>query len=53
MAFHGRNSKTDRLARELARLQGEGITEAVISALESKGVPLLYKGEDFAQTDLA
>lgn len=36
MAFHIRDPETDRLARELARLQGGGITGAVKSALEAK-----------------
>jgi antitoxin VapB len=36
MAFHIRDPETDRLARELARLQGGGITDAVRSALEAK-----------------
>jgi antitoxin VapB len=36
MAFHIRDPETDRLARELAALQGNGITEAVRSALEEK-----------------
>ncbi|MGH6925248.1 MAG: type II toxin-antitoxin system VapB family antitoxin [Propylenella sp.] len=36
MAFHIRDPETDRLARELAALQGEGITNAVKSALETK-----------------
>ncbi len=36
MAFHIRDPETDRLARELARLQGNGITGAVKSALEMK-----------------
>jgi antitoxin VapB len=36
MAFHIRDSETDRLARELARLQGNGITDAVKSALQAK-----------------
>ena len=36
MAFHIRDPETDRLARELARLQGNGITGAVKSALETK-----------------
>ena len=36
MALHIRDPEADRLARELARLQGEGITHAVKSALEDK-----------------
>ncbi len=36
MAFHIRDPETDRLARELAYMQGNGITEAVRSALEAK-----------------
>lgn len=36
MALHIRDPETDRLARELAELQGAGITEAVRSALEDK-----------------
>ena len=36
MALHIRDPETDRLARELAELQGGGITEAVRSALETK-----------------
>jgi antitoxin VapB len=49
MAFHIRDPETDRLARELARLQGNGITGAVKSALETKlaeerrKVPLLER----------
>ena len=34
MAFHIRNPDTDRLARQVARLKGTGLTEAVHSALE-------------------
>jgi antitoxin VapB len=34
MAFHIRNSETDRLAREVARLKRIGLTEAVHAALE-------------------
>ena len=36
MAFHVRDAETDRMARELARLQGDGITGAVKSALREK-----------------
>jgi antitoxin VapB len=36
MAFHIRDPETDRLARELADLQGNGLTGAVKSALVSK-----------------
>ena len=36
MAFHIRDPKTDELARELAAIRGEGITEAVRTALEAK-----------------
>lgn len=36
MAFHIRDPETDRLARELADLQGNGLTGAVKSALETK-----------------
>jgi antitoxin VapB len=36
MALHIRDRETDRLARELAAIQGEGITHAVRSALETK-----------------
>ena len=49
MAIHIRDPKTDALARELARLRGEGITEAVRIALEAKvaeerkRVPLLER----------
>ena len=52
MAFHIRDPETDRLARELARLQGNGITGAVKSALETKlaeerkKVPLLERIKD-------
>lgn len=52
MAFHIRDPETDRLARELARLQRGGITEAVRSALESKlaeerrKVPLMEQIKD-------
>jgi antitoxin VapB len=52
MAFHVRDPETDRLARELARLQGNGITGAVRSALEAKlaeerrKVPLLERIKD-------
>ncbi len=52
MAFHIRDPETDRLARELARLQGDGITNAVKSALEAKlreqrhKVPLLERIKD-------
>ena len=52
MAFHIRDPETDRLARELARLQGEGITQAVRSALEEKlardrrKVPLMERIKD-------
>lgn len=34
MAFHIRNPETDRLARQVARLKGTGLTEAVHTALE-------------------
>ena len=46
MVFHIRDPETDRLARELARLRGTGLTEAVRGALaneierERKKVPL-------------
>jgi antitoxin VapB len=52
MAFHIRDPETDRLARELAQLQGDGITNAVKSALETKlaeerrKVPLLERIKD-------
>jgi antitoxin VapB len=52
MAFHIRDAETDRLARELAELQGNGITSAVRSALEAKlaeerrKVPLLERIKD-------
>ncbi|HEX9905099.1 MAG TPA: type II toxin-antitoxin system VapB family antitoxin [Propylenella sp.] len=52
MAFHIRDPETDRLARELARLQGDGITNAVRSALEAKlaeerrKVPLMERIKD-------
>ena len=52
MAFHIRDPETDRLARELARLQGNGITGAVKSALEAKlveerrKVPLMERIKD-------
>jgi antitoxin VapB len=52
MAFHIRDPKTDRLARELADLQGGGITEAVRSALETKlaearrRIPLMQRIKD-------
>lgn len=52
MAFHVRDPETDRLARELARLQGNGITGAVRSALETKlaeerkKVPLMERIKD-------
>ena len=52
MALHIRDPETDRLARELARLQGSGITEAVRSALEEKlsserkKLPLLERIKD-------
>ena len=52
MAFHIRDPDTDRLARELAQIQGNGITGAVKSALEAKlrevrrKVPLLERIKD-------
>ena len=52
MALHIRDPETDRLARELARLQGNGITGAVRSALEAKlaeerrKVPLMERIKD-------
>jgi antitoxin VapB len=52
MAFHIRDPETDRLARELAQIQGDGITNAVKSALEAKladerrKVPLLERIKD-------
>jgi antitoxin VapB len=52
MAFHIRDPQTDRLARELARLQGNGITGAVKSALETKladerkKIPLMERIKD-------
>ncbi len=36
MALSIKNDKADRLARELANLTGEGLTEAVIKALEER-----------------
>jgi antitoxin VapB len=36
MALSIKNEKADRLARELADLTGEGLTEAVIKALEER-----------------
>lgn len=35
MAFHIRDPETDRLARELARIRGDGLTEAVKTALKT------------------
>jgi len=52
MAFHIRDPETDRLARELAELQGNGITGAVKSALETKlaehrrKIPLMERIKD-------
>jgi antitoxin VapB len=52
MAFHIRDPETDRLARELARLRGGGITEAVKSALEAqlarerRRIPLMERIKD-------
>lgn len=52
MAFHIRDSETDRLARELAEIQRGGITEAVKSALvtklaeERRKVPLMERIKD-------
>jgi antitoxin VapB len=52
MAFHIRDPETDRLARELAQIQGEGITEAVKSALQAKlvderrKIPLMERIKD-------
>ena len=52
MALHIRDPETDRLARELARMRGEGITEAVKSALsdklaaERKKLPLMERIKD-------
>ena len=52
MAFHIRDPETDRLARELAQMQGDGITGAVKSALETKlkeerkKVPLMDRIKD-------
>lgn len=36
MALSIKNDEADRLARELAELTGEGITEAVITALKER-----------------
>ena len=36
MALSIKNPEADRLARELAELTGEGLTEAVIKALEER-----------------
>lgn len=36
MALSIKNDEADRLARELAELTGEGITEAVITALKDR-----------------
>ncbi len=36
MALSIKNEKADRLARELAELTGEGLTEALIIALEER-----------------
>lgn len=52
MAFHIRDPETDRMARELAAIQGKGITGAVKSALETKlheeqrRVPLMERIKD-------
>lgn len=52
MAFHIRDPETDRLARELAQIQGNGITDAVRSALEDKlaaerrKIPLMERIKD-------
>ncbi len=52
MPFHIRDPETDRLARELAQIRGEGITDAVRSALrmtleaERKRLPLLERIKD-------
>ena len=56
MAFHIRDPETDRLARELARLQGGGITDAVKSALaaklseERRKVPLMERIKDITES---
>lgn len=55
MAFHIRNPETDRLARELARLKGIGLTEAVDAALrealkrEEEKVPLREQVRDIVE----
>jgi antitoxin VapB len=55
MAFHIRDSETDRLARELAEIQRGGITEAVKSALvtklaeERRKIPLMERIKDITE----
>jgi antitoxin VapB len=52
MAFHIRDAETDQMARELAAIQGNGITGAVKSALRDKlkeereKVPLMERIKD-------
>lgn len=52
MPFHIRDPEADRLARELAAIQGNGITGAVKSALKTKlkeerrKIPLLERIKD-------
>lgn len=52
MPFHIRDPEADRMARELAAIQGKGITGAVKSALKTKlkeerrKVPLLERIKD-------
>jgi hypothetical protein len=52
-----KNAEAERLAKERAREKGTTVSASVIDALEqalrrARGEPLLFKGDDFARTDV-
>jgi antitoxin VapB len=53
MALSIKDKQTDRLAREVAALTGETLTDAIRKALAvATDDSLLFKGNYFAQTDI-
>ena len=54
MNLHMKNGRTYRLASKLARFTGETLTGAVTVTLREwrEHGPLLFKGADFARTDV-
>jgi uncharacterized protein with PIN domain len=59
MTINIKNSKADRLVQELGELTGENVTEKLnfgdcfaYALSKTSGEPLLFKGDDFSQTDI-